>query len=107
MSIKYINLTTENAVIILNTLYRGTTYATSEWDHAPMIRMMAKMPKEFNIFNATKLLAPLNKGENVNVDYFEDQCIKVFFTPTGINVSGYNVNHGEGHAEKLLADFKF
>jgi hypothetical protein len=107
MSIKFTNITTENAVIILEVLFNGTTYATSEWDHAPMIRMIAKMPKEFNIINAIKILAPLNKGENVNVDYFDDQCIKVFFTPTGINVSGYNVNHGDGLAEKLLADFKF
>jgi hypothetical protein len=107
MSIKISELTTEKAVKILEVLFNGTTYATSEWDHAPMLRMMARMPKAFNIINATKLLAPLNKGENVNVNYFDDQCIKVLFTPTGIEVPTYNANHGEGHAEKLLADFKF
>jgi hypothetical protein len=107
MSIKFANLTTEKAVIILEALCRGTTYATSEWDHAPMLRMMARIPKEFNIFKAIKILAPLDKGKNVVVDYFDDQCIKVFFTPTGIDVSGYNINHGDGLAEKLLADFKF
>jgi len=107
MSIKFTNITTENAVIILEVLFNGTTYATSEWDHAPMIRMMARMPKEFNIINATKLLAPLNKGEDVYVAYFDAHCIKVRFTPTGIEVPTYNANHGEGHAEKLLADFKF
>ena len=103
MSINIANLTTENAVFILGILFSGTTYATSEWDHAPMTRIMAKMPKKFNIDNAIKILEPLDKGENVDVDYFDAECIKVYFTPTGIEVSGYNVNHGEGLAEKLLS----
>ena len=107
MSIEISELTTEKAVKILEVLFSGRTYATSEWDHLPMIRMMARMPKAFNKDNATKILAPLNKGENVNVDYFDAECIKVYFTPTGIEVSGYNVNHGEGLAEKLLSGIKF
>jgi hypothetical protein len=90
------------AVEALEKLYNGTTYATKELDHNPVIRMMAMMKTPFDKKAAMELLAPLDSGRSVHVDYFQNQCIKVTMTPTGISTKGYDINHGEGRAKKVL-----
>jgi hypothetical protein len=96
------NLTSNKAVDALEKLYNGATYATKEWDHSPVMRMMAMMKPPFDKETATKLLAPLDSGQSVYVDYFQSQCIKVNMTPTGISTKGYDINHGAGRAKKVL-----
>jgi hypothetical protein len=96
------NLTSNKAVDALEKLYNGATYATKEWDHSPVMRMMAMMKPPFDKETAMKLLAPLDSGQSVYVDYFQSQCIKVNMTPTGISTKGYDINHGAGRAKKVL-----
>lgn len=95
-------LTSDLAVLALKKLYDGVTYATSEWNHLPVMRMMARMKVPFNEEAAKELLADLDTGGSVFVDYFQEQCFKVHITPTGISTEGYNKNHGPGLAEKIL-----
>jgi hypothetical protein len=96
------NLTSNKAVDALEKLYNGATYATKEWDHSPMMRMMARMKTPFDKEAAKELLAPLDRGQSVFVDHFQNQSIKVTMTPTGISTKEYDINHGEGRAKKVL-----
>ena len=106
MSITISNLTTEKAVTILEVLWLGVTYNTSEWDHVPSMRAMTRLPRIFDEEAAKAALVGLDKGENVYIDYFGNQCIKVNFTSTEIEIDGYDTNHGKGRAQKLI-DFWF
>ena len=92
----------EKAVIILKKLYDNLTYNTSEWNHAPMMRMMVKMKEPFDENQAKELLKPLDSGKSVYIDYFQNHCIKVGFTPIELNTVSYDINHGIGHAKKIL-----
>jgi len=100
--VPFSELTSNKAVDALEKLYNGATYATEEWAHNPMMRMMARMKTPFDKEAAKELLSPLDRGQSVHVDYFQKQCIKVTMTPTGISTKGYNINHGEGRAKKVL-----
>ena len=92
----------EKAAIILRKLYDNLTYNTSEWNHAPIMRMIVKMKEPFNENQAKELLKPLDNGKSVYIDYFQNQCIKVRFTPTEVDTVSYDINHGIGHAKKIL-----
>ena len=43
-----------------------------------------------------------NLHNQCNIDYFQNQCIKVRFTPTEVDTVLYDINHGIGHAKKIL-----
>jgi hypothetical protein len=96
------NLTTNSAVLALENLYYGTTYETSHWNHVPHFRALAHIKSKFNKEAANKLLADLDNGKSVNIDYFQNHCIKVVMTPTGIITKDYDFNHGLNHAKKVL-----
>jgi len=102
--VTFSKLTSYEAVNALEELYNGVTYATKEWDHSPVMRMMAmmKMKTPFDKEAAKELLAPLDRGQSVFVDHFQNQSIRVTMTPTGISTKGYDIDHGEGRAKKVL-----
>jgi hypothetical protein len=100
------NLTTNSAVLALEKLYYGATYKTLHWDHAPYMRE-AHLKPIFNKEAANKLLADLDNGKTVYIDYFQDHCIKVEMTSTGIITNNYDFNHGLNHAKKVLEKMSY
>jgi len=87
-------------VFALYLLFIGAGCEGPVWDQHPGIR---KQPKPaFDEKAAEKLLAPLNSGSSVCVNYFQGVPIDLTFYPgCCIDATAYDLNHGTNQA--LLA----
>jgi hypothetical protein len=87
-------------VYALYLLFIGAGCEGPAWDQRPGIR---KQPKPaFDEKAAEKLLAPLNSGRSVCVNYFQGVPIELtFYTDCRIDATAYDLNHGTNQA--LLA----